>query len=283
MARDERTFIMLHDGMPDHPKVDGLSDAAFRLLVATWCWCSRHLTDGHVPAATWAKRATPKVRKELLDAGLAEPTDSGVYMHDYTNHQRTAAQVAEDKAKHVAAGRKGGLAKAANRGNRDVAGATAGASGSVKQGAKQPPKQTRSKLVPDTEVVTDVTTQTEQTAGLRPAADDSASAPPEPLSVTQRSKIITDAYAATEPMCRWPAINGIVIRAIQAEAWTDDEIQAGILRLAGEGRSVTLETLRIELAGQPPPRRNGRHAPTSTERLAGAPDLVAELRALEAR
>lgn len=92
---DLRTYIRVHDGMPDHPKVDGLSDAAFRLLVTTWCWCSRHLTDGRVPAATWKKRGTPKARRELAAAGLVEEVDGAVQMHDYLEHQRSAEEVRE--------------------------------------------------------------------------------------------------------------------------------------------------------------------------------------------
>ncbi|GAA2298448.1 hypothetical protein GCM10010402_66340 [Actinomadura luteofluorescens] len=96
---DTRTYIRLHDGMPDHPKVDGLSDKAFRLLVESWCWCSRHLTDGHMPAATWRKRSTPKARGELVAAGLAVLLDDGsVRFHDYLEHQRSAEEVAAAKA-----------------------------------------------------------------------------------------------------------------------------------------------------------------------------------------
>jgi DNA-binding transcriptional ArsR family regulator len=80
----------------------------------------------------------------------------------------------------------------------------------------------------------------------------SASLAPAGLTITQRSKRITDAYAAAQPLCRWPAINGIVIRAIKVEKFSDEEIRAALMRLAGEGRTVTLETLRIELEGMPP-------------------------------
>jgi hypothetical protein len=73
-----------------------------------------------------------------------------------------------------------------------------------------------------------------------------------PLSLTRRAKAITDAYAAAEPMCRWPAVNGIVLKALKADKWADEEIHAALLRLAKEGRSVTVETLRVELAGRPP-------------------------------
>ncbi|MFC0041048.1 hypothetical protein [Actinomadura rayongensis] len=90
---DVRTYIRLHDGMPDHPKIEALSDRAFRLLITCWCWCSRHLTDGHIPGATWAKRGTPRARAELLAAGLVEQTRDGVRMHDYLRHQRSAAEV----------------------------------------------------------------------------------------------------------------------------------------------------------------------------------------------
>lgn len=88
-------------------------------------------------------------------------------------------------------------------------------------------------------------------------------------TITQRSKAITDAYAAVEPMCKWPAINGIVIKAIKAGKWSDDEIRDALLRLAGEGRTVTVETLRRELAGDPPPesRAPSRNQPSNGSQL----------------
>lgn len=131
---DTRTYIRVHDGMPDHPKVDGLSDGAFRLLITMWCWCSRHLTDGHIPTATWSKRGTPKARRELVTAGLAVVTDGGVQMHDYLEHQRSSDEVEELRRKRQEAGRKGGNAKAKNLAS-----------------AKQPPQQTPSKPVPESE------------------------------------------------------------------------------------------------------------------------------------
>lgn len=113
-TRDTRTYITVHDGMPDHPKIYGLSDAAFRTLVEAWCWCSRNQTDGHINAAAWKKCGTPAARKGLIAEGLAEVTPDGVYMHDYTEHQRTADEIAEHRAKKAEAGRKGGLQRAAN-------------------------------------------------------------------------------------------------------------------------------------------------------------------------
>lgn len=113
MPSDTRTYITVHDGMPEHPKVEGLSDAAFRTLVEAWCWCSRNQTDGHIPTESWKKRGTPSARKELIAKGMAEVTENGVYMHDYTEHQRTADEIAEHRAKKAESGRLGGLARAA--------------------------------------------------------------------------------------------------------------------------------------------------------------------------
>lgn len=73
-----------------------------------------------------------------------------------------------------------------------------------------------------------------------------------PLTITQRSKRITDAFVAARPLSKWPAINGIVIRAIKTECYADDEIQAALLRLVEENTPVTIETLRVELEGLPP-------------------------------
>lgn len=107
MADDGRTYIRVHDGMPDHPKVDALGDRAFRVLVESWCWCSRHLTDGRMPRATWSRRGTPAARRELVAAGLVEDLGGeGVRMHDYLDHQRSRAEVDEINAARRAASRK---------------------------------------------------------------------------------------------------------------------------------------------------------------------------------
>lgn len=104
---DDRTYIRLHDGMPDHPKVVGLSDKAFRLFVESMCWCSRYLTDGAVRVAAMRRMNgwSPAALKELAEAGLLEDGVAPDWdVHDYTEHQRTAAEVEEfRKMKRTAA------------------------------------------------------------------------------------------------------------------------------------------------------------------------------------
>ena len=41
MAKNS-TFIKLDDTTPDHPKVDGLSNAAFRAWIEAICYCSEY-------------------------------------------------------------------------------------------------------------------------------------------------------------------------------------------------------------------------------------------------
>lgn len=118
--RAESGWLFLHDGMPDHPKIEELSDRAFRALVILWCYCSRHLTDGYVSETAWLKRTTVKIRRELIESGLVDtdgegsnafPVDfhqksfeKGVVMHDYLDWQRSAAEATEFASKKADAG-----------------------------------------------------------------------------------------------------------------------------------------------------------------------------------
>lgn len=91
-------FIRVHENMPEHPKVEPLSDKAFRLLIETWCWSKRAKTNGHVHAAVWNRRGTAKTRQELLSAGLVEDDlAGGVIVHDYDDWQMTTGEIEETK------------------------------------------------------------------------------------------------------------------------------------------------------------------------------------------
>jgi hypothetical protein len=136
MPADPRTYITVHDGMPENPKIEELSDRSFRVLFRLWCWCSRNLSDGVVTDAVWRKHTTPKVAAELTDGPhgpLAERVQGGYYMHDYLEHQRSRAEVDALREKRSRAGSMGGRAKAER-----VASATAGATANVKQARSKP-------------------------------------------------------------------------------------------------------------------------------------------------
>jgi hypothetical protein len=152
---DDRTYVKVHDGMPDHPKIVDLTPAAKWALVSYWCYCGRNLTDGFVPNAV-AVREGQDVVDELAKAGMIDPVGDrrGWLCHDYLEHQRSAEQVAELKQKRRAAGSRGGRAKA-NAVASATASAVASASPFAKQSAKQMPWQTGSKVVADTDTDTD--------------------------------------------------------------------------------------------------------------------------------
>lgn len=98
-----RYFIRVHANMPEHPKVEGLSDKAFRLLLDTWCWSKRTESDGHIQASSWTKRGTPKARAELVTAGLFDDDlAGGVIVHDWDDWQQTNEE-AEEVAEHKSA------------------------------------------------------------------------------------------------------------------------------------------------------------------------------------
>lgn len=103
MPADNRPYIRVHNSMPEHPKVVGLSHGAFRTLIKLWCYCDRNATDGTVPAGV----ASDHRRSHLLElekAGLLEYRGGDWHCHDYLDHQRSAADVAVTLSKARRAG-----------------------------------------------------------------------------------------------------------------------------------------------------------------------------------
>lgn len=103
-------WVNLDDNYPDHPKVDALSDGAFRLHTAAICWCNRHLTDGFVEVAR-VPRLVPRYKaaylEELMHGGLWEPADGGYRLHDFLDWNRSREEVERRRQKRSEAGKKG--------------------------------------------------------------------------------------------------------------------------------------------------------------------------------
>jgi hypothetical protein len=97
-------------------------------------------------------------------------------------------------------------------------------------------------------------------------------------TITQRSKKITDAYSGLVPLSNWPAVNGVVLKALKSERYSDDEIDAAMGRLAKDGRSVTVETLRTELEGFAPRQQPNKATERTQQGLAIVRKLEAEQR-----
>lgn len=113
MAKDRRIWIKLATQMPDSPKIEILSDAAFRAYVEMLCYSRENLTDGFIHERVVARRWRGEVIDELCsnsgDDSSLRKVDSGFQIRDYAEHQETRADV----ERRMANGAKGGKAKAA--------------------------------------------------------------------------------------------------------------------------------------------------------------------------
>jgi hypothetical protein len=111
-------WVRLDESFAEHPKVLGLSDAAFRLYIVALCYANRHLTDGRLPTL-WLTggrgRAVPKAAHQLVDAGLWDKDDLGYRIHDYLVYQPSRVEAGARTLTRAESGRLGGLAKARAR------------------------------------------------------------------------------------------------------------------------------------------------------------------------
>jgi hypothetical protein len=102
------TWARLDDRFPEHPKVVGLSDAAFRLHIKALCYVARNRTDGHLPnAVPRSLGGMPRQVAELLSAAVWEKNGDAWIIHDYLDYNPSRAELAEMAAKKAKAGAKG--------------------------------------------------------------------------------------------------------------------------------------------------------------------------------
>ena len=112
-------WVRFDDQFPIHRKVDGLSDAAFRLHVSAVFWCARNLTDGFVSeedldgvsarvrtpsrfAAECVRRrvwhdAKDECPSEKCPASAGNSYPQGWIIHDYWEYQPSKEQVLKDR------------------------------------------------------------------------------------------------------------------------------------------------------------------------------------------
>jgi hypothetical protein len=122
MPRDPRLYMTFPIDFDEHPKVEPLSDAAFRAFVAMNGYSRRQKLDGRIPAVVARKRWRVRELTELVNSDPERPLvliDGDTYViRDYAEHQFTTADEAELHERKARAGAAGGRAKA-----RAVAGA----------------------------------------------------------------------------------------------------------------------------------------------------------------
>lgn len=75
-------------------------------------------------------------------------------------------------------------------------------------------------------------------------------APANPRPITKAAQELAKAYHERVPLCRFPAIMKICKRALET-GYEFNAVKSALLRLADTGRSVTIDSLRIEMDGPP--------------------------------
>lgn len=87
----------LDDRIRDHPKMIGLSDAAFRAWILALTYCSQHATGGHLEAALRVIRVRKRVENELVSAGLWDRESDGLWIHDWQEHNEKRDASADER------------------------------------------------------------------------------------------------------------------------------------------------------------------------------------------
>ena len=129
------TWVRLDQDCCDHPKVDEISNGAFRLWISAKCWANRFWTDGYIDPTKLAK-ISPRTRRhsaaaaELVRARLWHSHDDltcdsphcpvnlgvearrGFIIHDFLQYQPSSVKLKRLSENRAESGRRGGLAKA---------------------------------------------------------------------------------------------------------------------------------------------------------------------------
>jgi hypothetical protein len=249
-------YIKLVTGFPDDRKVRALArfgapDAGLArdLYVQMCLHCKENLTDGFVSAEQIGLLVYPldpehgnQLAKQLASVGLIKELSKdeaqGWLVLAYLKRNGSKEDVERLSQVRAEAGRAGGTKSRKRPGQRPS-----------KATSKQVANQVADTLPSISDSVSDSENQVRDRVIQEPTV------PAGELTETQRSKRLTDAYAEAVPMCKWPAVNGVVLSAVKSGKFSDDEIRSSLLRLAAENRSVTIDSLRTELVGFPP---NGR-------------------------
>lgn len=235
-------WARLDDRWHDHPKTiaAGLEAAGLFVMCLTWAHQARRTSPcpGVIPDAVLARLAGSKAKrltKVLHDVGFFDNrTPAGWPIHDFDEY---LPKYDSEQAK--AAGSRGGQARAA------------------KQTASKPLSEP-----PQNPQADDQRTSSTRASARRnpvpvpeplPPTAGAAAAPPPGETVGQRGNRLAKAYTDVVKLSNFAAVAGVVRKAINA-GHSDEAITSALQRLASDGRSVTTDTLRVELEGLPPSR-----------------------------
>lgn len=92
------SWVRIDDRFPRHPKIVGLSDAAFRLHVTGLCYCAEHLTDGRITKmAVRLLGANRRQLDELAEAGVWLEDEDAWTVHDFLEYNPSKEKVKRER------------------------------------------------------------------------------------------------------------------------------------------------------------------------------------------
>lgn len=101
--------VRLDQAMPEKDSIIVLSDAAFRLMVESICYCGRAESDGLLPVPWIRKNGRPKAIGELVANGHLELVEDGAkyLLVDYLRWNRASGEIDSIRASKSESGQKG--------------------------------------------------------------------------------------------------------------------------------------------------------------------------------
>lgn len=106
-------WAKIDDAFHRHPKARAAGLRGRALYVAGLCWANYQRSDGHIAdhdltIVAAEADVSPNTARKLVDVGLWDRTDGGYQIHDFLEHNFSAEQMEERRAKRASAGRIGG-------------------------------------------------------------------------------------------------------------------------------------------------------------------------------
>jgi hypothetical protein len=96
---ERMTWVRIDDSFPNHPKIIGLTDKAFRLYITALCYSNAYLTDGIIPRNTIKKLANSRHITALVAANLWEVCGDDIKILGYDEYQFTKEKVETERKK----------------------------------------------------------------------------------------------------------------------------------------------------------------------------------------
>jgi hypothetical protein len=270
MAKGE-LHVELYVHYADDPKLEHVSRGARLLYVDALCKAKALLNDGVLTPAQVEKLAYPD-RPAAARKQAAELVQSGAWLWDedrkvYTiaawlRRNKSRAEVEQERnAKAAEQARKGAFGNH-ERWHTQRGLADPRCEFCPSPDDRQPIATGDPPAIPNDRSETETETETE-TKPIPPSAGADVAAPPDETE-GQRVNRLTKIYVdhPNISMANFPAVAGVVRKAVRSGRYHDRRIAEALTRLGADGRSVTVETLRLELDGQPTgraaPRANGQ-------------------------